>query len=215
MQWLVIWLGSHIVNLIPPGHIFFCMSSLLLQTDFKLVEYLFSFEQISLSLTERLLSFSKLIIKILMLLYQILLPCKVVLHEVSELCILFILPSPDFLSAGFHGQVPGIVEQRTIWVGALVQLTTENFWISPTIIIDVFGGTESCQSKALLPFSISHNLIRWPTDSALTSGNAVDGKQGSSSVLISVNALKGGNSDIVDISRWFLAVKVKYTSKMC
>ena len=137
------------------------------------------------------------------------------LHEFLDLCILFVFPSPHFLPTGFRGQVPGIVEQRTIWVSALVELATENFWIRPTIIIDVFGGTESCQSKSLLPFSISHNLIRWPMDSALTSGNAVDGKQGSSSVLISVNALKGGNSDIVDILRWFLAIKVKSASKMC
>ena len=121
------------------------------------------------------------------------------LEEVLKSCILFILPSPGFLLAGFHGQVPGIAEQRTVGVGALVQLTTENFCIKPTIIIDVFGGTEICQSKALLPFSTSHNLILWPVDSELTSGNAVDGKQGSSSVLVTLNALKGRTCDIVNM----------------
>ena len=134
------------------------------------------------------------------MLYQILLHRKVVLHELLELCVPFLFPSPDFLLAGFRGQVPGIAEQRTIGVGALVQLTTEKFWIRPTIIINVFGGTESCQSKALFPFSLSDNLVSWPMDGALTSGNAVDGKQGSS-VPISTNALKGGDSDIVDILR--------------
>ena len=87
-----------------------------------------------------------------------------------------LLPSPDFLSAGFQGQVRGIAEQRTIGVGAIVQLTTENFWIRPTIIIDVFGWIKSCQSKTLLSFSLFHNLRCWPTDGALTSDNAVDGK---------------------------------------
>ena len=137
------------------------------------------------------------------MLYQILLPRKVVLHKFLDLCIHLFFTSPDFLPTGFRGQVPGIVEQRTIWVSTLVQLTTENFWIRPTIIIDVLGGTESCQSKALLSVSLSHHVMRWPMDGALTSGNAVDDKQGPSSVLISVNALKGGDGDIVDILRWF------------
>ena len=148
---MVIWPGSHIINLSPLGHIFFCISSLLLQAEFTLVEYFFTFEEISLSLTERLLSFSKFIIEILVTIDHILLPCKILLHEFLELCINFILSSPDFLLAGFRGQIHGIQEQRTLWVGTFVQLTTENFWIRPKIIINVFGGiidvfrrTESC-----------------------------------------------------------------------
>ncbi len=94
------------------------------------------------------------------MLYQILLHRKVVLHEVLELCVPFIPPSLDFLLASFRGQVPGIEKQRTFGVGALIQLTTENFWIRPTIIIDVLGGTESRQSKTLLLISLSHHLMR-------------------------------------------------------
>ncbi len=199
MQWLIIWLGSHIINLLSLRLIFFRISSLLLQAGFTLAEYVFSFEQILLSLTERPPSFSKSIVEILVTLYQILSTRKVVLHEFVEFCFLFMFPPLDALPASFRGQKPGIVKQRTIRVAAFVQLILENFWIRPAIIIDVFGGRESCQSKTLLSFSLDGTLIRWPMDSTLTSGNAVDGKQGSSSVRIAVKALKVGDSDIVDI----------------
>ena len=88
-----------------------------------------------------------------------------------------------------------------MWIGAIVELLTKNFFIKPTIIIEFCQGTESCQSKTLVSFSVSYNLIRWPRDDVLTSGNAVDVRKGSSSVLIATYALKGGNGDIVDILR--------------
>ena len=132
------------------------------------------------------------------MLYQILLTRKVVLYEVFDFRIPFVFPSLDSLPASFRGQVPGILKKRTIGVAAFVQITTENFWIRPAIIIDVFGGAERCQPKALLSFSLSRTVMRWPMDSTLTRGNAEDGKEGPS-ILIYVNAPKVGDSDIVDV----------------
>lgn len=185
-------MGCHIIDYLPEGLILYCkLFLLLLQSEFTLAEVFLSFEHNLLMLLELVLSFSKFLPEVHFERFHFGLTLIEIFHEEFVFCYLFLSPYPHFLPAGLHGQVPGIAEQRTIGVGALVQLTTENFWIRPKFRIEVFGGTERFQSGALISFSLFHNLRCWPTGSALTSDNAVDGKidgkGGSSSVFISGN----------------------------